>query len=284
MYRILNGSVLVTALVEEGQLDAAVETLVLLDSEAESGYVTGAVLRWPADACGLDRTNRRRAGDFERRRRPDASVGHLARVSSRGGQKLRSPTSRSAITTRRAASQKEELELAVAFGAPRTLGVAKRAAGVVAGGVRGELLLREAIDVFDDGDARLERARALADLGAMLRRRNRRTEARELLREGLDAAHRAGARPLAEQAETELRATGARPRRVVLSGLDSLTASERRIAELASQGLSNREIAQMLFITARTVEGHLTSVFRKLQLDSRNELPTALAGGAPVPA
>jgi DNA-binding CsgD family transcriptional regulator len=70
----------------------------------------------------------------------------------------------------------------------------------------------------------------------------------------------------------------------VLSGLDSLTASERRIAELASQGLSNREIAQMLFITARTVEGHLTSVFRKLQLDSRNELPTALAGGAPVPA
>ena len=117
----------------------------------------------------------------------------------------------------------------------------------------------------------------------MLRRRNRRTEARELLREALDAAHRAGAGPLAEQAETELRATGARPRRVVLTGLDSLTASERRIAELASQGLTNREIAQTLFITARTVEGHLTSVFRKLQLDSRNELPALLAG-SPVTA
>ena len=120
--------------------------------------------------------------------------------------------------------------------------------------------------------ARLERARALADLGALLRRRNRRTEARALLREALDTAHRSGAGPLAEYAGTELRATGARPRRVVLTGLDSLTASERRVAELASQGLTNREIAQTLFVTARTVEGHLTSVFRKLRLDSRDEL------------
>jgi DNA-binding NarL/FixJ family response regulator len=152
----------------------------------------------------------------------------------------------------------------------------------VAGGDRGALLLREAIDALERGDARLERARSLADLGAMLRRRNRRTEARELLREALDAAHRAGAKPLAEYAETELRATGARPRRVVLRGLDSLTASERRIAELASEGLTNREIAQTLFVTARTVEGHLTSVFRKLQLDSRNELWPALTKHAPV--
>jgi DNA-binding CsgD family transcriptional regulator len=118
----------------------------------------------------------------------------------------------------------------------------------------------------------------------MLRRRNRRSEARELLREALDAAHRSGAKRLADQAETELRATGARPRRVVLTGPDSLTASERRIAELASQNLTNREIAQSLFITARTVEGHLTSVFRKLRLDSRSELPTALAAGDRVSA
>src|SRR5205823_6689756 len=120
----------------------------------------------------------------------------------------------------------EELQLARALRAPRALGIAKRAAGVVAGGEHGASLLREAIDAFERGDARLERARALTDLGAMLRRRNRRTEARELLREALDIAYRAGARPLAGQAETELRATGARPRRVVLLGLDSLTASE----------------------------------------------------------
>jgi DNA-binding CsgD family transcriptional regulator len=70
----------------------------------------------------------------------------------------------------------------------------------------------------------------------------------------------------------------------VLTGLDSLTASERRIAELGSQGLTNREIAQTLFVTARTVEGHLTSVFRKLQLDSRSELPAALAEDGRVSA
>jgi DNA-binding CsgD family transcriptional regulator len=174
----------------------------------------------------------------------------------------------------------EELQLARAFGAPRALGVALRAAGLVAGGDRGASLLREAIDTLERGDARLERARALADLGAMLRRRNRRTEARALLREALDAGHRAGAGPLAEYAETELRATGARPRRVILTGLDSLTASERRVAELASQGLTNREIAQSLFVTARTVEGHLTSAFRKLRLDSRNELSAALHAGS----
>jgi DNA-binding CsgD family transcriptional regulator len=178
----------------------------------------------------------------------------------------------------------EELGFGQAFGTPRVLGVAKRAAGIVVGGEQGELLLREAVEAFDQGDARLERARTLADLGAMLRRRNRRTQAREVLREALDGANRAGAARLAQRAETELRATGARPRRVVLTGLDSLTASERRIAELASEDLTNREIAQMLFITDRTVEGHLTSVFRKLHLDSRNELPAALAKGTRMSA
>jgi DNA-binding CsgD family transcriptional regulator len=59
-----------------------------------------------------------------------------------------------------------------------------------------------------------------------------------------------------------------------------LTASELRIAELAGDGQTNREIAQSLFITTRTVEGHLTSVFRKLQLDSRSELRAALADKA----
>jgi DNA-binding CsgD family transcriptional regulator len=140
------------------------------------------------------------------------------------------------------------------------------------------------VHVFEQGDAKLERARALVDLGALLRRRNRRREARDLLREGLDGAHRSNARLLVERAETELRATGARPRRAVLTGLDALTASERRIAELASQGLTNREIAQSLFITARTVEGHLTSVFRKLRLDSRNGLEAVLAASAQASA
>ena len=172
----------------------------------------------------------------------------------------------------------EELRLAQAFMAPRAIGVALRAAGLVAGGQRGEAQLREAVERFARAGAWLARAHTLTDLGALLRRGNRRREAREYLREALDVAHRAGARPLAARAETELRATGARPRRLVLGGVESLTASERRVAELAGDGLTNREIAQSLFVTARTVEGHLTSVFRKLGLDSREQLAGAMTG------
>jgi DNA-binding CsgD family transcriptional regulator len=283
MYRVLNGGVLVRTLVDAGDLVAAEQVLAPLDSEAEKGSAIAAEVRFARGrlqvaqgrvAEGLE--DLLAVGSLLSRAlitcpgylpwRSEAALAHLAL-----GEHL--PAGRLAT---------EELELAQAFGAPRALGVAKRAAGVVAGGERGVSLLREAIDHFERGDARLERARAVADLGAMLRRRNRRTEARELLREALDAAHHAGAKPLVEYAETELRATGARPRRVVLTGLESLTASERRIAEFASQGLTNREIAQALFITARTVEGHLTSVFRKLEVDSRDVLPALLGSGAQV--
>jgi DNA-binding CsgD family transcriptional regulator len=285
LYRVLSGGLLVRALVNQGELDAAEQALAPLDSEAESGSLPAGVLRF---ARGRLRVGQARIAegleDF-------LSVGDLltrALVTCPGFLPWRSEAALAhlALGDREPAARlaEEELELAHAFGAPRALGIAKRAAGVIAGGDRGASLLREAIEAFERGDAGLERARALTDLGAQLRRRNRRTEARELLREALDVAHRTGAKALADQAETELRATGARPRRVVLTGVDSLTASERRIAELASQGLTNREIAQTLFITARTVEGHLTSVFRKLMLDSRDELPAALAGGAPVPA
>ena len=285
MYRVMNGGVLIKALVEQGELDAAEDALGPLDADAESGSVIAAEVRFARGrlriaqgrvAQGLEDlltvgTRLTRAAITCPSYVPWRSEAALAHLMLGERQPATHLTA-------------EELELAGAFGTPRALGVAKRAAGIVAGGERGELLLRDAIDAFERGDARLERARALADLGALLRRRNRRSEARALLREALDAAHRSHARLLADYAETELRATGARPRRVLLTGLDSLTASERRIAELASQGLTNREIAQTLFVTARTVEGHLTSVFGKLRVESRDELPAALAGGAPVPA
>jgi DNA-binding NarL/FixJ family response regulator len=285
MFRVLSGGVLLEALVEQGELDAAEQALAPLDSETESGSLISPPLRF---ARGRLRVAQ---GQVAEGLEDILAVGALltrSLITCPGALSWRSEAALAhlALGDRESAERlaEEELQLARAFGAPRALGVALRAAGVVAGGDRAAALLREAIDALARGDARLERALALADLGAMLRRRNRRTEARELLREALDAAHRAGARPLAEYAETELRATGARPRRVLLTGLDSLTASERRIAELASQGLTNREIAQTLFITARTVEGHLTTIFRKLMLDSRDGLPAALASGAPVPA
>jgi DNA-binding CsgD family transcriptional regulator len=100
----------------------------------------------------------------------------------------------------------------------------------------------------------------------------------EHLRTGLDLAHRAGATALAERAHGELLTAGVRPRRAVLTGADALTASERRVADLAADGRTNQEIAQTLFVTTRTVEAHLTRTFRKLGIASRTELAGALAG------
>jgi DNA-binding CsgD family transcriptional regulator len=104
----------------------------------------------------------------------------------------------------------------------------------------------------------------------------RKREARDPLRRALDVASRCGAHGAAEEARTELLATGARPRRVALSGVASLTARERRVARLAAEGLSNPEIAQALFITRRTVEKHVGEVLRKLELSSRKQIAVAL--------
>jgi DNA-binding CsgD family transcriptional regulator len=171
----------------------------------------------------------------------------------------------------------EEVALAEAFNAPRTLGIALRAAGLAEGGRRGIDLLRQAVDVLEGSAARLEQARAMTDLGAALRRAGQRADSREMLRPALDLAHRWGAIALTERARTELVAAGGRPRRLVLSGRDSLTPSERRVAQLAATGLSNHDIAQHLFITTRTVEGHLTHAYQKLAITSREQLPAALA-------
>jgi DNA-binding CsgD family transcriptional regulator len=137
--------------------------------------------------------------------------------------------------------------------------------------------LRQAEALLRRSPARLERARALVEFGAALRRSNLRAHARDLLREGLDLAVRCGASVLAEQAESELRATGARPRRMMLSGVASLTSTEARVAELAASGMSNPEIAQRMFVTRRTIETHLGHVYSKLNIGSRNELAAALA-------
>jgi DNA-binding CsgD family transcriptional regulator len=195
--------------------------------------------------------------------RSDAALAHLA---------LGAPAEARALAA-------EEVTLARAFKGPRTLGVALRAAGLTDGGTRGIELLRQAVRVLEGSGARLEHARAMADLGAALRRAGHRAESREVLRPALDLAHRCGAIALTERARTELLAVGGRPRRLVLSGLDSLTPGERRVAQLAADGLSNREIAQNLFITARTVEGHLTHAYQKLTITSREQLPAALAPG-----
>lgn len=85
-------------------------------------------------------------------------------------------------------------------------------------------------------------------------------------------AHRCGAKARVERAHEELALAGARPRRVALTGLDALTPSERRVAKMAAGGMTNKEIAQSLFVTLRTIEMHLSNAYRKLQIRSRHEL------------
>ena len=177
----------------------------------------------------------------------------------------------------------EELALARRWGDPHTIGASLRVLGLVEGGKEGLGRLQEAVEVLAGSEARLEHARALVDLGAALRRANQRTEARERLREGVDLARNVGALGLAERANEEIAATGARPRRILQTGLDALTASERRVAQLAADGMSNKEIAQTLFITIKTVEVHLSHAYRKLEINSRTQLDKALLTPAPSP-
>lgn len=171
-----------------------------------------------------------------------------------------------------------EVEQARAIGAPRALSRALRAAASVAPGAGRVALLEEALACAQRSPAELERAWAAYDLGAALRRQGTPAQARELLSAALAGAERCGAGALARLAHEELLAAGARPRRAATSGPDALTPSERRIARLAAEGLTNAQIAGELVVTRKTVEMHLRNVFRKLDLTSRTQLPGALGG------
>lgn len=156
------------------------------------------------------------------------------------------------------------------------LGIALHSTGLAHRGEHAIELLREAADMLAHTPWRWEQAEALVDLGAVLRRANQRSEARQPLREGLDLAARIGAVALAERAREELSATGARPRNAATTGVGSLTASERRVATLAVDGFSISEMAQRLFVTRKTVESHLYAAYRKLDVSTREGLTAAL--------
>jgi DNA-binding CsgD family transcriptional regulator/tetratricopeptide (TPR) repeat protein len=174
----------------------------------------------------------------------------------------------------------EDLTLARRWGAPRALGHALRINGLLHDGTTRQLdLLQQAVTTLEHSAAHLEHAKALADYGATLRRAGHRTDARPPLRQAVDVATRCGAIPLIDLARTELAAAGGRPRRTALTGPESLTPSERRVADLAAGGAANRQIAQQLYVTPKTVEVHLSSVYRKLDITTRSQLPQALTPG-----
>ena len=171
---------------------------------------------------------------------------------------------------------REELERCRAFGAPGPLGASLRTLGLVEQGDPGIELLGEAVAELERSPARLEHALALLELGAATRRAGRRADAREPLREALEQARACGADAVAARAHEELVTAGARPRRDPTESRSTLTASEVRVARMAADGMTNREIAQALFLTENTIETHLRSVFRKLEIHSRSQLARAL--------
>jgi ATP/maltotriose-dependent transcriptional regulator MalT len=185
---------------------------------------------------------------------------------------------RAALGDREAAGALADRALGVArrWGTPGYIGQALHAKARVCPDDDAIEMLREVVAQLEGSPVQLELARAFVTLGGFLRRRGARVKSRGPLREGFELAQRCGAEGLAESARAELRASGIRVRREQLDGADALTASERRIAELAADGASNREIAQALFLTVKTVEMHLTHAYRKLDISRRAELSTAL--------
>lgn len=166
--------------------------------------------------------------------------------------------------------------LAVQWGTPGALGEVMHAKGVLADPGDRVSVLREAVGLLERSPACLELARALVSLGGALRRGGHRSDSRDPLRRAYQLACDCGAEPLATVAREELAASGVRVRRAPASGAQSLTPSERRIAEMAANGNSNAEIAQALFVTLKTVEMHLTNIYRKLDITGRAGLRSAL--------
>lgn len=171
-----------------------------------------------------------------------------------------------------------EIVLARTWGAPGGLGCSLRALGTALDAYGSPTcldVLGEAVETTEGTSARVEHVKSLLALGSALRRRGRPGEARSLLRRAADLATVCGAVRQVERADAELAAAGGRRTTLAVEGPDALTPSERRVALLAAAGRTNREIAQELFVTPKTVEIHLSSTYRKLGIGSRRDLQTA---------
>ncbi|SDG47325.1 AAA ATPase domain-containing protein [Lentzea fradiae] len=170
----------------------------------------------------------------------------------------------------------EEVELARAWGAPRALGMALRAEGRVTAGAAGRTVLEEAVRVLRGSPARLELARALVDLGVVVRRQGDTAGARACLRDAVDLAQKCGSTAMAARAYSELVATSAGPRRMRQTGPTALTPAEHQVAELAARGRSDEEIASVLLMPADAVAALLPGIYRKLGVGGRSQLSNAL--------
>ena len=280
-------SMLASVLVARGELDAA-------EAEIEASGMTGEIpdVVWFAPSLFARGQLRFAQGRFEQ---AAADFLQLEGLSTRWGV-IGMPAPPARICAARAVAALGDLERARAmaeaalvharrWGAPTLV---SRALCTLATTIDGDdrlAALEEAVAVLDGSPALLVRAEALADLGVALRHARRRADARAPLREALELARRCGAVGLAKVAFDELAATGERVRGYTPIGVESLTPSQRRVAELAASGMTNREIAQALFLTVKTIESHLAAAYDKLGIRSRRQLPAALGeraeGGSP---
>jgi DNA-binding NarL/FixJ family response regulator len=124
-------------------------------------------------------------------------------------------------------------------------------------------------------------ARAQLAYGGWLRRQRRMTDSRDPLRDAARSFEALGLLRYAERARRELRATGEAPRRRKPEAWAQLTPQELQIAQLAAEGLSNREIGERLYLSHRTVGSHLYRLFPKLGVTSRTQLRGALGPASP---
>jgi DNA-binding CsgD family transcriptional regulator len=176
-----------------------------------------------------------------------------------------------------------ELARARLAGQPRGIGLALRARALLSDSRQRLPLLCEAAQTLSASPSALEQARVLADYGTALARSGQRTTAREPLEQAMDLAARCDAQPLVQLARDELRAIGARPRRLRLTGTESLTPAELAVARLAAESLTNRQIAQALFVSAKTVGTHLGHIYDKLAINSRDDLAPLIRAAGRVP-
>jgi DNA-binding NarL/FixJ family response regulator len=169
------------------------------------------------------------------------------------------------------------LERARRWGAPRGVSLALRTVALVEESDDSIAMLREAVAHADRSEAMVERALARVALGRALNEAGHKAEARDWLRRGIHQARLHGVFLLAAHGLRLISDAGGRPRRLALTGLEALTPSELRVAQMVASGLSNREVAEALFVTVKAVEAHLGKVYRKLGISSRLELGDALS-------
>jgi len=281
--RLMSGALLAQVLADRGELTESQELVDMLDvSMIAPGERLIRTVRYARAYVALLAERPQRAIlEFEQLKRSETVV-------PAGGSRFAigmMPHATALIKLRRIAEARaiaeEELEWAESWGTPRFIGMALR--GLAHSRASAERItgLEASVAMLQRTPACLELARALGDLGSALRRANQRVAAREPLRQALDLARRCRADALADQLRGELRAAGAKPRRDLLTGKDSLTASEARIAQMAATGMTNPQIAQTIFLTPGTVEKHLTSVYSKLDISSRHQLAAALSADTP---